>query len=229
MRAYSTDLRERVVAACDARHGTRAEIAARFSVSESWIRKLLRRRRDTGSIAPKPRGGGREAAFDARAAARLREAVRDDDDATLEELGRAAGVSAAPRRCTGPCGGWASRAKKVAAGGRAGPAGAEGRAGRLAGGVRRHRPVPAGVRRRERGPDGDGPHPWPGAQRGACRRAGAPRPPEGRHADGRRAARRRAGVGLPGLRRGDRLGRLRDLCRSLPGAGAEARRHRDHG
>jgi transposase len=93
MKAYSTDLRERVVAACDARDGTRAQIAARFSVSESWIRKPLRQRRDTGSIAPRPHGGGRSRAFDAAAAARLRDAVRADNDAALERLGRAAGVA----------------------------------------------------------------------------------------------------------------------------------------
>jgi transposase len=93
MKAYSIDLRERVVAACDARGGTREQIAARFSVSVSWVRKILRQRRDTGSIAPKPHGGGRAPAFDGPGSARLREAVRDDDDATLEELGRAAGVS----------------------------------------------------------------------------------------------------------------------------------------
>lgn len=93
MKAYSTDLRRRVVAACDARDGTREQIAARFSVSVVWIRKLLRQRRDTGSIDPKPHGGGRTSAFDEAAAERLREAVRADDDATLEELARAAGVS----------------------------------------------------------------------------------------------------------------------------------------
>jgi len=93
MKAYSTDLRQRVVAACDARDGTRAQIAARFSVSESWIRKMLRQRRDTGSIGPKPHGGGRESAFDPDADARLREAVRADADATLEGLARRAGVS----------------------------------------------------------------------------------------------------------------------------------------
>ncbi len=87
------DLRERVVAACDARDGTREQIAARFSVSVSWVRDLLMRRRETGSIAPKPRGGGRPPAFDAEAAVHLRAAVRGDDDATLEELGRAAGVA----------------------------------------------------------------------------------------------------------------------------------------
>jgi transposase len=93
MKAYSTDLRQRVIAACDARDGTRPQIAARFSVSESWVRKILRQRRDTGSIEPKPHGGGRTPAFDAEAGRRLREAVRADDDATLEELAGAAGVA----------------------------------------------------------------------------------------------------------------------------------------
>ena len=93
MTAYSMDLRERVVAACDARDGTREQIAKRFSVSVRWIGELLRRRRETGSIAPKPRGGGRTPAFDEAAAARLREAVRADDDATLEELAETSGVT----------------------------------------------------------------------------------------------------------------------------------------
>ena len=58
MKAYSTGLRQRVIAACDARDGTRQQIAARFTVSESWIRKLLRQRRDTGCVAAgRIRGG----------------------------------------------------------------------------------------------------------------------------------------------------------------------------
>ena len=96
MKPYSMDLRERVVAACDAREGTREQIAARSSVSVSWIRDLLKRRRETGSIGPRPRGGGRPPAFDEAAAERLREAVRADDDATLEELAEAAGVACCP-------------------------------------------------------------------------------------------------------------------------------------
>src|SRR5882724_11749360 len=97
MRTYSMDLRERVVAACDARDGTREEIAARFSVSVSWIRDLLRRRRETGSIAPRPHGGGgRRPAFAGDSAERLRAAVAADDDATLEELAAAAGVACVP-------------------------------------------------------------------------------------------------------------------------------------
>jgi transposase len=93
MKAYSTDLRERVVAAYDAREGTQEQVAARFAVSASWVRKLLRQRRATGSIDPRPHGGGHAPAFDPAAAARLRRAVRDDSDATLEELGRVAGVA----------------------------------------------------------------------------------------------------------------------------------------
>jgi transposase len=96
MKAYSMDLRERVVAACDAGDGTREQIAARFSVSVRWIGGLLRRRRLCGSIAPKPHGGGPPPAFDWAAEARLREAVRADNDATLAELGDAAGVTCSP-------------------------------------------------------------------------------------------------------------------------------------
>ncbi|QDV34696.1 COG3415 family protein [Tautonia plasticadhaerens] len=84
------------MAACDEGDATREQVAARFSVSVSWIRKLMRQRRETGSIAPRPHGGGRAPAFDPGAAGRLREAVRADDDATLEGLARVAGVSCCP-------------------------------------------------------------------------------------------------------------------------------------
>ena len=92
MKAYSLDLRQRVLAACDKRDGTRAQIATRFDVSIHWIRKILRHRRDTGSIEPKPHGGGRARAFSPQATAKLRQAVVDRNDATLHELGQAAGV-----------------------------------------------------------------------------------------------------------------------------------------
>lgn len=93
MAAYSMDLRERVVAACDEGTDTRAEIAEQFSVSQSWIRRLLQRRRETGSIEPKPHGGGQVPAFAGEAADRLRQAVADIPDATLKELAAVAGVA----------------------------------------------------------------------------------------------------------------------------------------
>jgi hypothetical protein len=51
MRAYSADLRERVLADCDAGLGTRA-VAAKYRVSESWVRRLKQVRRQTGRTAP---------------------------------------------------------------------------------------------------------------------------------------------------------------------------------
>lgn len=49
MRAYSLDLRERVVASYEKGTGTIAEIAARFSVGETFLKKMLRQKRETGS------------------------------------------------------------------------------------------------------------------------------------------------------------------------------------
>ncbi len=65
MRAYSVDLRERVVRACDEGELTRPEVAEAMGVSLSFVTKLLRRRARTGSVAPKPRAGGRRATMSA--------------------------------------------------------------------------------------------------------------------------------------------------------------------
>lgn len=54
MDAYSLDLRERVLADCDAGQSN-DEVARKYRVSASWIRRLKQRRRETGSIAPKKR------------------------------------------------------------------------------------------------------------------------------------------------------------------------------
>lgn len=94
MKAYSLDLRERVVRACDQRRGTRREIAQWFSVSERWIRGLLRRREETGSIAAKPYGGGRSAKFRGQSLQRLKGLVDRQPDAKLDELRERSGVDA---------------------------------------------------------------------------------------------------------------------------------------
>ena len=58
MKAYSIDLRERVVAAC-ALPGVRIyQVAAQFRVSISFVDKLLCRQRTTGSVAALPPSGG---------------------------------------------------------------------------------------------------------------------------------------------------------------------------
>jgi transposase len=92
MDAYSMDLRERVIGAVDAGEDTREEIAQRFGVSSRWIRKLVAQRAATGSIAPRPHGGGRKAVIVFDSAEALRHAVQADPDATLGELRDAVGV-----------------------------------------------------------------------------------------------------------------------------------------
>ena len=57
MRAYSADLRERVLADCDAGLPT-AEVAAKYRVSASWVRRLKQRRRETGETAPRKQRHG---------------------------------------------------------------------------------------------------------------------------------------------------------------------------
>jgi transposase len=49
---YSKEFRGEVLAACDANEGTQA-VALRFRVSESWVRRILQQRRETGQVAPK--------------------------------------------------------------------------------------------------------------------------------------------------------------------------------
>ena len=97
MEAYSLDLRERVVRAVDGGM-SRVEAARRFSVSNALIGKLLRQRRGTGSLAPKPHAGGTPPALGGPALAALRAHVEADPDATLAELcdrlARDAGVRA---------------------------------------------------------------------------------------------------------------------------------------
>jgi transposase len=92
MRPYSLDLRQRVIAALDAGEGSQPEIAACFRVSVSFITRLLRRRRRTGSLDPEPHGGGRPPALDRAAQRRLRQLLRQQPDATLEELAARVGV-----------------------------------------------------------------------------------------------------------------------------------------
>ena len=86
MNTYPIELRQRVVEAVDSNVGTRKDIAKTFSVSVSWIRKLLKRRRETGSIKPLPRTQGRKPAFRNHQLQELDDFVKRYPDATLEEI-----------------------------------------------------------------------------------------------------------------------------------------------
>ena len=86
MNTYPIELRRRVIKAVDNNIGTKKEIAETFSVSTSWIRKLLQRRRETGSIEPLPCTQGRKPAFRDHQLQELNDFVKRYPDATLEEI-----------------------------------------------------------------------------------------------------------------------------------------------
>jgi transposase len=87
-KAYSEDLRERVWAAWQQGEQSQQKVAARFGVSESFVRDLSRRFRTAGSVAAKPHGGGRRLAADAKTLARLEALVAKHNDLTNEEYHR---------------------------------------------------------------------------------------------------------------------------------------------
>lgn len=87
MKAYSLDLRTRVVDAVDKQVGTQGAIAALFGVSRSWVKKLVRQRRERGEIAPKPHGGGQRAKVNERQRAALGAYLQGEhNDATVDEV-----------------------------------------------------------------------------------------------------------------------------------------------
>jgi transposase len=85
MDAYSLDLQERVAAACDGGDLSQPEVAEAFGVSLSFVTKLLRRRRQTGSVAAKPHTGGYAPRLNQKDQSKLRGLVGKQPDATLEE------------------------------------------------------------------------------------------------------------------------------------------------
>ena len=85
MKAYSQDLRDRVIAAVDAGQQSQAAIAQPFGISESTLDKWVKRWRDTGRVAAVPFAGGRQRALK-ECAALIRAEVKQQPDVTLEEL-----------------------------------------------------------------------------------------------------------------------------------------------
>ena len=94
MAAYSLDLRQRVVRAFDS--GKSATVVAeQFDVSLAWVYRLVQRRRETGSIAPRQQIKFRGRALSSDQEVRLVALVTARPDATLAELQQALPTRAA--------------------------------------------------------------------------------------------------------------------------------------
>jgi transposase len=81
----SMDLRRRVARAIEDEPSS-LQIAARFGVSASFVRKLRIRVRNGDSLEPLPHGGGRSRCLDERDLGTIAELVGKQPDATLAEL-----------------------------------------------------------------------------------------------------------------------------------------------
>lgn len=92
MRAYSMDLRRRVLLDVDGGVGTET-IAAKYRVSTRWVQLLKRRHAETGQIAPREGKPGPKPRL-AEHAEKLTQLARDNPDATLEELKQKLGGAA---------------------------------------------------------------------------------------------------------------------------------------
>ena len=82
----SVDLRQRILAAYDAKEGSQRQLAQRFKVSLSCIRDLRRHYRETGTVQPKPHGGGAVAKLGEAQLPIVQALVKAQPDALLVEL-----------------------------------------------------------------------------------------------------------------------------------------------
>jgi putative transposase len=87
MKAYSIDLRRKIIDAYNAQEGSYRQLAQRFRVSFSFVQTLLKRYKDTGRVEPLPHSGGRQLKLNSEKLVLLTQLVKENNDATLDELG----------------------------------------------------------------------------------------------------------------------------------------------
>jgi len=86
MKAYSADLRQKIVAAYENGEGTLDEIADIFSIARRSVASYLKLQRSGASLQPKPHGGGVPLSLTEKHLTVLQERVAEKNDLTLAEL-----------------------------------------------------------------------------------------------------------------------------------------------
>jgi transposase len=84
--SLSVDLRQRIIDAYQAQEGSQRQLVERFKVSFSFIRDLSRHSRETGTVEPKPHGGGAVAKLGEAQLPIVQALIETQPDALLEEL-----------------------------------------------------------------------------------------------------------------------------------------------
>jgi transposase len=86
MKPYHTDLRKRIVDAYEEAEGSVRELAVRFKVRPGTVQDYLNLKRETGSVEPRPHGGGPAPKLDDAGERELRAVVEEKNDRTLGEI-----------------------------------------------------------------------------------------------------------------------------------------------
>jgi transposase len=86
MKPYHTDLRMRIVDAYQKAEGSVRELAVRFKVAPKTVQNYLNLKRETGSVEPRPHGGGPAPKLDDAGVRELRTVVEEKNDRTLDEI-----------------------------------------------------------------------------------------------------------------------------------------------
>ena len=86
MKAYSLDLRQKIVDAYAEGNISQRQLAGQFRVALSFIEKLLKQHRETGNIAPKVRTEQTPTKLNEKQLTILEQIVKANNDATLDEL-----------------------------------------------------------------------------------------------------------------------------------------------
>ena len=86
MKAYSVDLRQKIIDAHNKKEGSQRQLAKRFRVRLSFIENLLKRYRTDGTVEPRAHGGGQSAKLSPEQESVIATLVEEDNDAILTEL-----------------------------------------------------------------------------------------------------------------------------------------------
>ena len=84
--AYSEDLRKRIIAAVEKGELSKTDIQIFFQISKSGLSYLIKHVKETGSVEPKPYGGGRKSKFQEEDIEKIKKYIDENPDATLEEI-----------------------------------------------------------------------------------------------------------------------------------------------
>ena len=86
MKAYSVDLRQKIIDVYNEGNLSQRQLAKQFHVAKSFVQKLLKQYRQTGNHAPLKRRKQTPTKLNLKQLKVLEELVKTNNDATLEEL-----------------------------------------------------------------------------------------------------------------------------------------------